>query len=519
MLHLNQVCLFVVVQEMVFVCSMELPENAILRADGKVIGVGGQHKASMMRRHSEESTSPDQMASFTEFGQSDKDKEMMDKFFKSMANPTFTRASLLGSRVASHVDMNSTRKKRRTGRGYGGDDGDGWSIEDEIARGGLKTWPAPSFPWHEEWLGNKMELLQDNCAIAVGEDKGYSDYGRLPHSCAMCTHECNHANRQQNVAATWTIEPSLADEPAKAFHFYTIMENIDGLGCTNCLDWKDSDAEEIGISHNYEIDFSSTKDYTDIPDFKSLIGTYVSTGTGTEFAGKLFVLVRDTAPPKNIDGCTKNAPGRRYALKGAARDGELFYCQRFCTIPHEEGGCPCGFMDAIGCAVHVHVATSMMIKFNVRVVADDAMAPLMGEDGHPKSLGGQQWEVLATFGHDEHDKKEIVVGRVVLTGNGEDEGVVALKQNVHHKGCTPCDMFYASFVSVGPFVTSPAGAHWVRSADVVPPVLTEDSCELFRVTAKQGHVLLFESGPGIWPVTQAEATLFTCPQPSGNQTR
>lgn len=174
-------------------------------------------------------------------------------------------------------------------------------------------------------------------------------------------------------------------------------------------------------------------------------------------------------------------------------------------------------MDAIGCMVHVNVATGMMVKFALRVVADDAMAPMTGDDGKPKALGGQQWEAVATFGHDDSDSKiEAVIGRIILTGNGEGEGVVSLKQNLHHKGCTPCDMFYSSFVAVGPFITEPAGVHWVRSADVLPPPVTEESCELFRVTAKQGHVLLFESGPGIWPVTQTEATLFTCPQPNHN---
>jgi hypothetical protein len=322
------------------------------------------------------------------------------------------------------------------------------------------------------------------------------------------------------VKSTWNIEPSLKDEPAKAVHFYAKMENVDGLGCTNCLDWKDTDAEEIGISHNYEIEFSATKETKDVPDFKSLLGSYVATGSGTNFDGKLFFLVRDTAPPKNINNCETNPPGRRYALQGATRYGELSYCQRFCTIPEHEGGCPCGFMDAIGCAVHVHVATGMLIKFSVREVAEDAMAPMLDEDGNPKPLSGQQWEAVATFGHDDSDYKiDAVIGRVILTGNGEDEGIVDLKQNLHHKGCQPCDMFYSSIVSVGPFITSPSSVHWVRSADVVPPELTAESCELFRVTAKRGHVILFESGPGIWPVTQAESTLFTCPQPSGNQTR
>jgi hypothetical protein len=298
------------------------------------------------------------------------------------------------------------------------------------------------------------------------------------------------------------------------------MESLDGLACKHCLDWDEKGEEEIGISHNYEIEFSATKESKDVPHFRSMIGSYIGTGSGSEFSGKLFFIVRDTVPPKNLNGCKNNPPGRRYALEGASRFGELFYCQRFCSIPERDGGCPCGFMDAVGCMVHVNVATSMMVKFAVRVVADDAMAPMTGFDGKPKSLGGQQWEAVATFGHDDSDSKiEAVIGRIILTGNGEGEGIVSMKQNVHHKGCTPCDMFYTSFVSVGPFITQPADVHWVRSADVIPPPVTEESCELFRVTAKQGHVLLFESGPGIWPVTQTEATLFTCPQPVGNQTR
>jgi hypothetical protein len=571
-MNLHQVWALFLLKEACSVSSIGLSEEAVLRADGKVIGAKGQRKASVMRRHEEDRPSLPTGVKLAEIGQSDRDKAELDKFFKSMARPSFTRPPSL---VESRSGSKSKEKKRataptwansgrvisddtaikRTSTGHGeealevenkavasggaeGGAGSGGTAEGGSGSGGAEESVVPpavepaEFEWPAEWLGNQMEVLQDDCSIAIGKDIGLSDYGTVPHECEMCSKTCTNENKQQTVTSTWNIEPSLKDSPAKSVHFYTKMESIDDLACEHCLDWQNTDAEEIGISHNYEIDFSATKgDGKDVPNFKSMVGSYISTeyhgsvaGTGpNEFPAKLFFLVRDTVPPKNLNGCKNNPPGRRYALQGASRFGELFYCQRFCTTSDEDGGCACGFMDAIGCAVHVHVATGMMIKFALRVVADDAMAPMMGHDGKPKSLGGQQWEAVATFGHDDSDYKiDAVLGRVILTGNGEDEGIVEMKQNVHHKGCTPCDMYYSSFISVGPFISSPANVHWVRSADVVPPSEEEiglEICRLYRVTARRGHVLLFESGPGLFPTPQDTATLFTCPTPSGNQTR
>lgn len=531
MLNLCLAWILLLAHQFTQVISLEGLEKAVLNADGKILDASGHRRASIMRRHQEGSPSSlgsEQPASFMDVRQTGMSKKEIDSFFQSLARPSFARASFS---EASGARRASEKAKRKMSAAGDGDDNERAKTEaehfendplwEEVHRaGGEDTHKPFEFTWPKEWLGDQMETLQKECSVTIGVDKGYSDYGAGNHTCNMCKKECNEGNHQPEVKNTWVIEPTLKDEPARAMHWYTKMENIDGLGCPHCMDWQEKDEEEIGISNNYEIDFSATKETKAVPDFKALVGTYVSTGTAPNFAGKLFFLVRDTVPPKNINGCKTNPPGRRYALQGASRGGELFYCQRFCTVSHEDGGCPCGFMDAIGCMVHVHVATGMMVRFALRLVAADAMAPMMGDDGTPKSLGGQQWEAVATFGHDDSDYKiDAVIGRVILTGNGQEEGIVSIAQNLHHKGCTPCDMFYSSFLSVGPFITSPADVHWVRSADVNPPPITDESCELFRVTAQQGHVLLLESGPGIWPVTQSEATLFTCPRPEGNQTR
>jgi len=71
-------------------------------------------------------------------------------------------------------------------------------------------------------------------------------------------------------------------------------------------------------------------------------------------------------------------------------------------------------------------------------------------------------------------------------------------------------MFYESTIVTGPFINDPPGAHVIRSADGTPPDLTEQSCELFRISAVGGYAVKFESGPGLWPAYEVNDTIFTC---------
>jgi|Transcript_56544 hypothetical protein len=363
---------------------------------------------------------------------------------------------------------------------------------------------APAVGWPSKWLGENLETLQTNCAIHVDDSLGISDYGKAGHSCAACTQACTDGNKQKPFGTSFTFTPPLTKQaPAKAAHFYTILESVNGLGCSHCVEWRNKTGTPTALQHSYEIEFSTNGDST----FKANMGSYLEGGAGaSSFPGKLFFVVKDIVPPDD------NPANRRMALLSAEKNGELFTCSRFCS---SEAGCPSGSTDALGCALHAHIGTGMMIRFAIRETADEALVPMVGADNVQHTLGGQQWEAVATFGLDNSTERiEAVIGRVILEGSSVNEGIISMKQTLEHKGCVPCDMFYSSVVSIGPFVTTPSDVHWVSSSDFLPPEGGADSCELYRVTADGGHVLRLESGPGLVAATQDRATLYTCPNPS-----
>merc|ERR1719191_1921279 len=90
------------------------------------------------------------------------------------------------------------------------------------------------------------------------------------------------------------------------------------------------------------------------------------------------------------------------------------------------------------------------------------------------SYTGSEWEITA---EDLTNQQAVVtVGRVILSGNGPAFGISQMGQSHEHLGCVPCDLFYESVISAGPYILQPPNAHAVKSGDGEPPQLTSDSC-------------------------------------------
>jgi hypothetical protein len=210
-----------------------------------------------MRRHDGE---PGEM--FIRERHSKESGESMKQFFKSVSG-ALTKATSAQSKT---MDDGTIEQKVKNGLAH------------KLGKDDLHVGEAPGLSWPETWLGQKLEKLQSNCHLSVGSDKGASDYGKVGHSCAACAYDCTEGNKQRTVGASWSFSPPLSEQPAKAAHFYTILEDVNGLGCSHCNDWKNKTGRvAIGLQHSYELEFSTSG--TDGKNFKALMGSFLETGS------------------------------------------------------------------------------------------------------------------------------------------------------------------------------------------------------------------------------------------------
>lgn len=403
---------------------------------------------------------------------------------------------------------------------------------------------APHFSLPRTWLGQETVQPPANCQVAIGVDAGFSDYGTISHPCTACESKLTEENAQPDLWSRKLFQPELKDCQALEVSNYVKIEKISELRKSDNVKNQD-----IGYVYNYAYNISATKSGTmDIPPFGAKVGflAYQSHGKST-VGGKLVVFIEDTEPPQDINRCKGCTPGRRYALAGDAKSGENFFCGRLCThdkrkYPWDGHACPCGFKDALACGVYIELEDDMMIEFRFQKQADGVMATLEDTEStnsvsqgsfagdQQAGLGatsaksdvtmmGQAWEAKAIFPvAGTSQKREIVIGRVVLQGNSPDEGIKDMVENVEHFGHLECDLMYTSVVTSGPNIIRPAGVHSLVSASIDSPEVTSTSCELQRVTALAGGVMRFEHGPGLWPATggQSDVTAYTCQQQGSN---
>jgi hypothetical protein len=493
-----------------FASAVEKRQEAVLSPEGKMIGIQrrvmrseGEHHRANISANGELGELSSRSGSVSSMAPRD-----LDKLHADLAELLQKRA--VRSRETSKEEHVVRAHKVARGLAYNGAD----PFHQDVEAGGLVRHNSPPFTLPPKWLGMTTVQPPSDCQVAVGVSSGYSDYGEGSHSCAACHYNVTHANAQPDVSTTKKFSPMLKECPVEEVSAYAKLEKISSLGCAHCA------GKDIGVIYDYDYNISATRDGgEEIPPFGVKVGAfaYESFGLST-VRGKLFLLVQDNVPPQDIDGCKSNPKGRRYALAGNAHSGDMFQCGRFCANEHSKfpagpHGCPCGFNDALGCGIHIELADEMMLEFRFQKQGDGVMANFEDTHGKVIAMMGQLWEAKAIFplgGAEE--KREVVIGRVVLAGNSDGEGIIDMMETVEHWKNIECDMVYTSIVTSGPNILRPSGVHKLVNADIIAPQLTSQSCELFRVSALAGGQLRYEHGPGIWSSTQTPGvTAFTCP--------
>jgi len=445
--------------------------EAVLSASGSV-GMKGQRKSSIMRRH-------DQENAFTELSGN--------------------------QRLYGFADHDSRAKKTAHGLTHKGQNP---GVQVAYPQNNDASHQAPDWEPHVDMVN----MASKSCTMDVTQEMGLSDYGSTQHSCTACQRTCSEENKQQATNLKYLFEPALESCNAKDVKFYMNFSSIDQLGCANC--------GAKGIRHKLEMQFATNAGegitgYQDkVLGFNGWMGPEVMGGprqAGSDFQGLHVFEVEDTEEPSHSEDCAAlNPAGRWLAIPGAGKMGETWNCQRICKSTHT---CHCGRKTHVRCTASIAMSTSQLFVYRVRMTSKSAVTTFEGS-----TYTGTEWEVsaqdlshknLAGEGH-------MTVGRVILVGNADVYGIKTMSQAHEHIGCVPCDMFYESTVVSGPFVQDPVGVHAIRSAEGGAPPLTAHSCELFRMSSLGGFAVKFETGPGLWPPFEVNDTIFTCTHAAPN---
>lgn len=359
-----------------------------------------------------------------------------------------------------------------------------------------------------DWAPHARMPTMPECSGDVTQEMGLSDYGSISHGCSACSRDCTEENKQQATNLTWHFEPPLEDCNAFDVKLYANWSSIDQLGCTDC--------EAKGIRHAFEMTFATnagegSPGYEDKAlGFEGWMGPEVLGGprsSGSDFHGLHVFEIEDTEEPSRSENCdAHNPPGRWLAIPGELRAGETFHCERVCKSSHP---CNCGRNTHMRCTAAIAMSSKQVFAYRIRKVAESSTGTLAGN-----SYVGTEWEVTA---EDLTQASPVMtVGRVVLAGNSAIYGIKKLGQSHQHIGCVPCDLFYESTIVSGPFIEEPVGVHAVRSANGMPPPLSSESCELFRISSMAGLSVRFETGPGLWPPFEVNDTIFSCQHTGAN---
>jgi hypothetical protein len=418
-----------------------------------------------------------------------------------------TRRKSLADQFYGVSDLQVRSAKVKNGLAYSAgvdpDQEDDWRINDHNAvEKWVKNQGNPYAAPH--WEPHSSMPSMPTCKIDVGTNKGLSDYGVLGHKCTACS-KTTEENKQLPMRLTWLFEPKLSVCNAFDVNYYANLSNIRHLN--------QAATTEMGIQHKFEVDFATNAGknmesygYGNLK-FKGWFGLEVGGGAhgpGEAFKGYHVVEVFDTLPPSN--NCHEDNPSQRFlVIPGAGKMGESWNCERICHSPP----CKCDRKTGVRCTTKVAMNSNQLFKYRVRSTASSST---VSYDGH--SWQGPEWTITAQ--DISHSQEAMVVARIVLNGNDATHGIEGLAQTHGHLGTVPCDMFYESVIASGPFISDPPGVHVVRSADGDPPPLSAQSCELYRLSSLGGYSVQFESGPGLWPPSQINDTIFTCSHLSAN---
>jgi len=351
---------------------------------------------------------------------------------------------------------------------------------------------APAWEKHEK-IPEMPTCMQD-----VTQDNGESDYGRVTHQCESCKQhagQCRQSTAQKPSSLEWQFDPPLDQHNVFDVSFYANWSDIKQLN-TPLVHTQATLDNGVGLLHKFEFSIGAKKeeDGTEL-SFDGWMGPEVrppSSGNSA-FDGKHVFEVRDTLDFPSTHCDSDNPTGRWLATAGPTKESETFTCERKklpSTLCHA---------NVIRCEAAIAMDSGSLFHYRIRKVQNDATAA--------DQYVGPEWEVTAI--DLTQDSSVVVVGRVILTGEKRSQGIKRLSQSHHHLGCVHCDLFYESTIISGPFISDTTREYNITTADAVPPALTSESCEKFRISSMGGTTVMFETGPGVWAASQARDTIFS----------
>lgn len=323
-----------------------------------------------------------------------------------------------------------------------------------------------------------------DCDIALGQEHGVTDNGTVDHACESCGLACNQGNKQKSVYTKFDFEPSLNER-----NLYDVETKIEWTNFARL--------REYGSNGIYQaMRFMMALKPGAVKQFGGYMGPQIKgQGENAPLGGMHLFSMWDTHKP-NVDGSSPS--GRRLVIP-AADPGQ---CMRNCQ--------DCGLHPELAAAA---LTTGTQCKLDGFTVDDGSafVYRIHMSNSHASSMydgqlySGTEWEVVVT---DLSTHEVFVLGRVLLEGDTQSQGI-NLWTNFHeHLGCTPCDAFYESTTVTGPFIREPQGAHKISRVYVEPPK-SEYTCRLFRTVGLSNFAVLIETGPGVAPATEADAQQAT----------
>jgi hypothetical protein len=209
--------------------------------------------------------------------------------------------------------------------------------------------------------------------------------------------------------------------------------------------------------------------------------------------------------------------GRRLALPGKHVPGNLGTCRRHCIN--------CDDVDPQN--LIAGWSTGTICTANIKLDPNSKFVYRLVQRGYTQveydaaKYFGVEWEVRIA---EQSTGAAYTLGSIVTEGTWNKSGITDFFTVHEHLGCAPCDAYYQSVRTTGPFILNPRGAHSLMKATETSPLRTQDQdCDMKRVFGLGGSTILYESGPGVKEASRlGDRVIFDCPistsGPEGNLT-
>lgn len=322
---------------------------------------------------------------------------------------------------------------------------------------------------------------QPECTALARAFDGSSDHGMRKHKCAACEEPCSFRTKQAPIHTNWNFEPKLEELNIFDVAMYVEMSSVSQIAPFSM--------NGIHYKMNFEIQRTPKSQA-----FKGFVGPLARGGVAAEDSlyGQHYLQVKDTQLP-SPDGMLVR--GRWLALPGERVSGDIGSCVRSCVecdnYPQLRSS---GLTTGVVCTVDVGIVDESSFVYRLRQSKPETSMAFQGS-----KYDGSEWEVTV---RDVSTDAYYVVGRFFLEGASSTSGISSFMATHEHLGCAPCDAYFQSVRTAGPFVLNPKKQHFLKDAAVSAPATAQGEgglCKLHRVVSLRGLTLLYQSGPAVWP--------------------